>query len=201
MVAATAHDLGAVVVAEMKAARQHLRKKASIFCWSKRSQMRCAAARSSHHEIQLSNASYSITSAIKSVQRQVITVFAHNRVNNHPVTDKAFRNDARRKRRGLYALFFTTAAGALLSLGYKHEVFGRFDVLETIIYRPSAAKRCGMYRVLFSCTLDELKGISIQKWDPELRIVGRTSLFKETDINKPIGCVQSRISRFVPSSH
>ena len=32
------------------------------------------------------------------------------------------------KRRGLYALFLTTATGALLSLGDKHEVLGRLDI-------------------------------------------------------------------------
>jgi hypothetical protein len=58
----------------------------------------------------------------------VITVFAHNRVNDHTVTDKAFGDDARWKRCGLCALFFATTAGALLSLGYKHEVLGGFDV-------------------------------------------------------------------------
>ena len=41
---------------------------------------------------------------------------------------RLFGDDARRKRRGFNALFFATTAGALLSLGYKHEVFGRFDV-------------------------------------------------------------------------
>jgi len=57
----------------------------------------------------------------------MITVFAHNRVNDHPVTDKAFGNDAGRKCRGLHAQFFAMTAGALLSLGDKDEVSGRFD--------------------------------------------------------------------------
>jgi len=58
----------------------------------------------------------------------VITVFVHDRVDDEPVADQAFWDDARRKRCGFNTLFFATTAGALLSLGYKHEVLGRFEV-------------------------------------------------------------------------
>jgi len=63
-----------------------------------------------------------------SEQRQVITVFVDDRVNDESVADQAFRDYTGRKRCGFNALFFAATAGALLSLGHQHEVFSRFDV-------------------------------------------------------------------------
>jgi len=61
-------------------------------------------------------------------QLALITVFVHDRVDDEPVTDQAFGDDARRNHCGFNTLFFATTAGAPLSLGHQHEVFGRFDV-------------------------------------------------------------------------
>ena len=62
------------------------------------------------------------------VQRQMIAVLGHHRVDHHPVADQTLLDDPRRHRRRRHAALFALLAGPLLALGHQHEVLGRLHI-------------------------------------------------------------------------
>ena len=58
----------------------------------------------------------------------MVGIFAHYRINHHPITGQPFFDDPHRQRRTLHPLFFAGFAGTLLAFGDPHKVLCRFNV-------------------------------------------------------------------------
>jgi hypothetical protein len=62
------------------------------------------------------------------VERQVIAIFAHHRIDDHSITGETLLNNPSRRYRARHTLFFTPFARALFALDDPHKVPGRFDI-------------------------------------------------------------------------
>ena len=62
------------------------------------------------------------------VERQMVAIFGHHRVDDDTVAYQALVEDARRKSRGRNAAMVAVSANPLLALGDQYEVAGGFDI-------------------------------------------------------------------------